>query len=151
MVDLCDFLRRRLDRGDCPARIGELWYNPINSLKLDNWFCVVQPPPTLLWADGIFMPAVPEKAVQMDVRLYVGNLAKSTTEEELKTLFSQAGAVSAVDLVKDRDNGQSKGFAFITMGEQTEADKAITMFNAYKLAEHELKVNVAKPKVERAK
>ena len=87
----------------------------------------------------------------MEVRLYVGNLAKSTTAEELKTLFAQAGPVSLVDVVKDRDSGESKGFAFITMGDQTEADKAISMFNAYSLADHELKVNVAKPKVERAK
>ena len=87
----------------------------------------------------------------MDVRLYVGNLAKSTTEDELKKLFAQAGSVAAVDVVKDRDSGESKGFAFITMGEQTEADKAISMFNAYSLADRELKVNVAKPKVERAK
>jgi RNA recognition motif-containing protein len=87
----------------------------------------------------------------MDVRLYVGNLAKSTTEDELKTLFTQAGAVASVDMVKDRNSGESKGFAFITMGEQTEADKAISMFNAYSLADRELKVNVAKPKVERTK
>jgi RNA recognition motif-containing protein len=86
----------------------------------------------------------------MDVRLYVGNLAKSTTEDELKTLFTQAGSVASVDMVKDRNSGESKGFAFITMGEQTEADKAISMFNAYSLADRELKVNVAKPKVERA-
>jgi len=87
----------------------------------------------------------------MDVRLYVGNLAKSTTEDELKNLFAQAGSVASVDMVKDRNSGESKGFAFITMGEQTEADKAISMFNAYSLADRELKVNVAKPKVERAK
>ncbi len=85
----------------------------------------------------------------MDVRLYVGNLAKSTTEDELKALFTQAGTVSAVEVVKDRDSGQSKGFAFITMNDQAEADKAISMFNAYSLSEHELKVNVAKPKVDR--
>ena len=87
----------------------------------------------------------------MDVRLYVGNLAKSTTEEELKNLFAQAGSVTSVDMVKDRDSGESKGFAFVTMGGQAEADKAISMFNAYSLADRELKVNVAKPKVERAK
>ena len=87
----------------------------------------------------------------MDVRLYVGNLAKSTTEDELKTLFTQAGSVASVDMVKDRNSGESKGFAFVTMGEQTEADKAISMFNAYSLADRELKVNVAKPKVEHAK
>ena len=87
----------------------------------------------------------------MDVRLYVGNLAKSTTADELKTLFTQAGSVASVDMVKDRNSGKSKGFAFITMSEQTEADKAISMFNAYSLADRELKVNVAKPKVEHAK
>jgi RNA recognition motif-containing protein len=90
-----------------------------------------------------------ESSVKMDVRLYVGNLAKSTTDGELKTLFSQAGAVTAVEVIKDRDSGQPKGFAFITMTDQGEADKAISMFNAYSLGDHELKVNVAKPKVER--
>ena len=85
----------------------------------------------------------------MDVKLYVGNMAKSTTSEELNTLFTQAGAVTAVDVIKDRDSGQSKGFAFITMTAQADADKAISMFNAYSLGEHELKVNIAKPRVER--
>jgi len=85
----------------------------------------------------------------MDVRIYVGNLAKSTTDEDLKKLFSQAGTVTAAEVVKDRDSGQSKGFGFITMTDQAEADKAISMFNAYKLSDHELKLNVAKPKVDR--
>jgi RNA recognition motif-containing protein len=85
----------------------------------------------------------------MDVRLYVGNLNKSTTADELKTLFTQAGTVNAVDVIKDRDSGQSKGFAFITMTAQADADKAISMFNAYSLNEHELKVNIAKPRLER--
>jgi RNA recognition motif-containing protein len=101
-------------------------------------------------ADGLSFPVVPEKVVfKMDVRLYVGNLAKSTTEDELKTLFSQAGTVSAVEVIKDRGSGESKGFAFVSMPDQATADKAISMFNAYKLADRELKVNVAKPKVER--
>ena len=85
----------------------------------------------------------------MDVKLYVGNMAKSTTSDELRTLFAQAGNVSAVDIIKDRDSGQSKGFGFVTMTDQTEAEKAISMYNAYSMAEHELKVNVAKPCVER--
>jgi RNA recognition motif-containing protein len=85
----------------------------------------------------------------MDVRLYVGNLAKSTTSEELNTLFTQAGKVTAVDIIKDRVSGESKGFGFVTMTAQADADKAISMFNAYSLSEHELKVNVAKPRVER--
>lgn len=85
----------------------------------------------------------------METRLYVGNLPKSVTEDELKTLFSQAGAVSSVELIKDRDSGQPKGFAFVTMADSAEAEKAISMFNAYSLNERELKVNVAKPKVQR--
>ena len=85
----------------------------------------------------------------MDVKLYVGNMAKSTTADELRTLFAQAWNVSAVDIIKDRDSGLSKGFGFVTMTDKTEADKAITMYNAYSMAEHELKVNVAKPRVER--
>jgi len=86
----------------------------------------------------------------VDVRLYVGNLAKSTTQDELTALFTQAGPVSSVEIIKDRDTGESKGFGFITMNDQADADKAISMFNAYSLAEKELKVNIAKPRVERA-
>jgi RNA recognition motif-containing protein len=85
----------------------------------------------------------------MDTRIYVGNLNKSTPESEIKTLFAQAGEVSAVELVKDRDTGGSKGFAFVTMPKQEEAEKAIGMYNAYTLSGNELKVNVAKPRVER--
>ncbi len=85
----------------------------------------------------------------MTVKLYVGNLAKSTTEDELKTQFAQAGQVEAVEVIKDRVSGQPKGFAFISMADQGQADKAIQMFNAYSLGERQLKVNIAKPKVER--
>lgn len=84
----------------------------------------------------------------MDTRIYVGNLNKSTTQDEINTLFSQAGTVTSVDLVKDKGTGMSKGFAFVNMPEQAEAEKAISMFNAYSLADNELKVNVAKPRVE---
>lgn len=86
----------------------------------------------------------------MEVRLYVGNLAKSTSEGELNTLFTQAGPVKSVEIVKDRSTGESKGFAFVNMNDQADADKAISMFNAYSLSERELKVNIAKPRVERA-
>jgi RNA recognition motif-containing protein len=86
----------------------------------------------------------------MDARIYVGNLAKSTTQDQLKDLFAQAGEVTTVELIKDRDSGQPKGFAFVSMPSQADADKAISMFNAYSLAEKELKVNIAKPRVERS-
>jgi len=75
----------------------------------------------------ILIPAgMPEKAAaKMETRLYIGNLSKSTTQEELNTLFAQAGKVTAVEVIKERKSGESKGFAFITMSEQTEADQAI--------------------------
>lgn len=98
-----------------------------------------------------FIPVVlPEKAViKMEAKLYVGNLSKSTTQEELNNLFAQAGNVTAAEVVKDRRSGESKGFAFITMSEQNEADKAVSMFDAYSLNEHVLKVSPAKPKEQR--
>ncbi len=86
----------------------------------------------------------------MDVKIYVGNLAKSTTEDELKNLFTEVGPVALVEVIKDRDSGQSKGFAFITMNEQAAADSAISKFNGFSLGGNELKVNIAKPKVERS-
>jgi cold-inducible RNA-binding protein len=84
----------------------------------------------------------------MEVKLYVGNLPFSTTEEELRTLFEQAGQVATVDLIKDRDTGRSKGFAFVAMGAQSEAEKAISMFNGYRLENREIKVNLARPREE---
>ena len=80
----------------------------------------------------------------MDVKLYVGNLAYSTTQDDLRALFAQAGNVTSVDLIKDRDSGQSKGFAFVTMSTQSEAQKAISMFNVFSMNDRELKVNSAK-------
>lgn len=101
---------------------------------------------------AFLMPAVlPEKAAaKMETKLYVGNLSKSTTEEELNTLFAQAGKVTAVQVIKERKSGESKGFAFVTMSEQDEADKAVGMFDAYSLSDQALKVSPAKPREERA-
>lgn len=84
----------------------------------------------------------------MEPKLYVGNLPFSTTEEEIRTLFGQAGQVVTVDLIKDRDTGNSKGFAFVTMSSQSEAEKAIGLFNGYSLGNRELKVNPARPREE---
>ncbi len=69
----------------------------------------------------------------MNVKVYVGNLPKSTTQEELSTLFAQAGDVASTDVITDRKSGESKGFAFVTMSTQSEAEKAIHMFNSYSL------------------
>lgn len=85
----------------------------------------------------------------MGIRLYVGNLSKSTTQEELSTLFAQAGEVTTTELIKDRRSDESRGFAFITMSAQSEADKAISMFNTYSLSDHALKVSPAKAREQR--
>ena len=82
----------------------------------------------------------------MEVKLYVGNLSYTTTEADLETLFAKAGQVASVALIKDRDTGNSKGFAFVEMSTQVEAQKAITMFNGFNLDNRELKVNPAKPR-----
>ena len=99
------------------------------------------------------MPVIrPEKAVlKMEAKLHVGNLSKSTTQEELNALFEQAGQVTAVEVIKERKSGESKGFAFVTMSEQSEAEAAVSMFNAYSLSDHELKVSPAKPREERGR
>ncbi len=85
----------------------------------------------------------------MEKKLYVGNLSYTTTEEDLRTLFGQAGKVESVAIIKDRDTGQSKGFAFVEMTTQAEAQTAISRFNSYKLGERTLTVNMARPKEER--
>ena len=85
----------------------------------------------------------------METKIYVRNLAKSASLEDLNTLFAQAGQVLFLDLIKDRNSGEPKGFAFITMSAQSEADKAINMFNAYSLGDQELKVDLAKPREQR--
>lgn len=85
----------------------------------------------------------------MNVMLYVRNLAKSTTEDELKNLFEQVGEVTTIRIMKDRSNGESRGFGFLTMSAQSEADKAVSKFNTYHFANNELRVSLAKPRVQR--
>ena len=85
----------------------------------------------------------------MEAKLYVGNLSYTTSEDDLRTLFAQAGTVASVAVITDRDTGTSKGFGFVEMTSQVDAQKAITMFNEYKMGERALTVNLAKPRVER--
>jgi cold-inducible RNA-binding protein len=82
----------------------------------------------------------------MDSKLYVGNLAYATTADDLRSLFAQAGRVTAVELMNDRASGQSKGFAFVTMSSAAEAQKAIGLFQGHALAGRDLKVNAARPR-----
>jgi RNA recognition motif-containing protein len=85
----------------------------------------------------------------MEVQLNVRNLPKSMTGQELTILFTQAGDVTAVDLVTDRQSGRSRGYAFITMSAQSEADMAVSMFNFYSLDEQRIKVALTKPRGQR--
>ena len=85
----------------------------------------------------------------MDNKLYVGNLSFQTTEDDLRTLFAQAGKVESVSLIKDRDTGRSKGFAFIEMSSQSEAEQAIKLFNGQSLGDRQIKVNIARPREEK--
>ena len=81
--------------------------------------------------------------------LYVGNLPHSTTEAELREVFEAHGAVEKITLVTDRDTGRSRGFAFVEMGNASEADKAIAALNGTALGGRPLTINEAKPKTER--
>ncbi len=85
----------------------------------------------------------------MESKLYVGNLSYSTTEEDLRQLFSQAGNVKSVSVIKDRDTGRSKGFAFVEMSSDEDAQKAISQFNGQSFQDRSLKVNVARPREDR--
>ena len=86
----------------------------------------------------------------MEYNLYVGNLSYTTTETELQTLFAQAGAVKSVALIKDRDSGRSKGFAFVEMETQQDMQNAISMFNGKDLQGRDLSVSIARPREERS-
>jgi len=86
----------------------------------------------------------------LEVKLYVGNMSYDTTEDQLRTMFTEAGAVVTVDVIKDRDTGNPKGFAFITMASQADAAKAISMFNGKEVGGRPLTVNTAKPREERS-
>jgi RNA recognition motif-containing protein len=87
----------------------------------------------------------------MDNKLYVGNLPFSTTEEDLRSMFAQAGNVVSVSLIKDRDTGRSRGFAFVEFNTQAEAEKAVSLFNNTPLENRNLKVNLARPKEDSGK
>ena len=85
----------------------------------------------------------------MATKLYVGNLSHNTTEGQVLELFKQAGNVVSCQLIMDKITGKSKGFGFVEMGSEAEATKAIADCNGKELDGRALKVNVAKPRVER--
>src|SRR6266850_1987916 len=82
----------------------------------------------------------------MGTKLYVGNLSFNTTENELQELFSQAGAVQEVTLMQDKFTGKSRGFAFVTMGSEQDAQNAIAKLNGQTVEGRALTVNEARPR-----
>lgn len=85
----------------------------------------------------------------MGTRLYVGNMSFNTTEGDMQRLFEQAGRVVGCDLIVDKFTNKSKGFGFVEMGSQDDANKAIQMFNGKEVDGRALTVNEARPREER--
>ncbi|RKZ91321.1 MAG: RNA-binding protein [Candidatus Parabeggiatoa sp. nov. 1] len=83
------------------------------------------------------------------MNIYVGNLPHSVTDEELKELFTEHGEVSAASVITDKYSGQSRGFGFVEMPIQAEAEEAIKVTNESSLKGRNLKVNQARPRNER--
>jgi cold-inducible RNA-binding protein len=83
------------------------------------------------------------------MKLYVGNLSFETTENDLQDLFEKHGAVNEVHLMMDRMTGKSRGFAFVTMNDDTQAKAAISALNSHELNGRALNVNEARPREER--
>ena len=81
----------------------------------------------------------------MNSKLYVRNLWFETTEADLQALFAQAGTVQAINIIRDRDTGRARGFAFVEMTNEADAHKAIEQFNEQSFGGRDLTVNVAKP------
>jgi RNA recognition motif-containing protein len=85
----------------------------------------------------------------MGSKLYVGNLSFNTTEADLKDAFGQAGKVESVELIQDKFSGKSRGFGFVTMASDQDAQNAISQFHGKELDGRALTVNEARPREER--
>ena len=85
------------------------------------------------------------------MNIYVGNLSYEITDDEVRDIFSPHGEVSSVSIIKDKYSGQSKGFGFVEMPNQAEAEEAIKTLNESDLKGRNIKVNQARPKEERPK
>lgn len=85
------------------------------------------------------------------MQIYVGNVSYGTNEEGLKALFSEFGEVKSVKLITDRETGKAKGFGFVTMPNDSEANSAIEALNGKDYDGRSLRINEAKPREERPK
>lgn len=85
----------------------------------------------------------------MSRKLFVGNLPYETMEQDLESLFGQAGAVETVTVMRDRATGRARGFAFVEMASEDDAQRAITQLNGHQLGGRALTVNEARPQAAR--
>ncbi len=85
----------------------------------------------------------------MNKKLYVGGLSYNTTETSLESLFAQAGQISSVHIITDRETGRAKGFGFVEMNTEDEATNAISLLNGTEFEGRTITVNEAKPQAER--
>jgi RNA recognition motif-containing protein len=85
----------------------------------------------------------------MEPKLYVGNLSYEATEEDLRQVFGEAGPVASASIITDRDTGRSKGFGFVEMTTQVDAEKAVSLLNGRELRGRPLKVDLARPRADR--
>jgi cold-inducible RNA-binding protein len=81
----------------------------------------------------------------MTQKLYVGNLSYATTEDTLRTLFAEFGAVQSVKVITDRETGRPRGFGFVEMATEQEAEEAISGLNGKSVDNREIRVDKAKP------
>ena len=84
------------------------------------------------------------------MNIYIGNLGYSVTEGQLEALFQEFGTVDSVNLIKDKYSGESKGFGFVEMNKQAEAEEAIKKLNGRTLDARNLTVNIARPRGDRS-
>ena len=89
-----------------------------------------------------------EASTHMARKLYVGNLPYETSDQDLQTLFAAAGTVESVNVMRDTATGRARGFAFVEMSTDEEAQKAASEFNQYQMGGRPLTVNEARPKPE---
>lgn len=92
-----------------------------------------------------------DKRKERSMNIYVGNLSYSVTEDSLRSLFSEFGDIESAKVISDRHSGQSKGFGFVDMPSNSEADKAIKALNGKFIDGRNIKVNPADPGGKRSK
>jgi len=106
----------------------------------------------LIYAFGYSVVSIEQRIIdEKCMNIYVGNLSYGVTDDDLQQLFAEYGTVVNVNLIKDRDTGNSKGFGFIEMENQADSEKAIKELDGNLLKGRNIKVNQTRPKNDRAK